>query len=254
MPGNYLRQLTAFERTQRANQHLARYLAFVAGAVNAGGFLAVHQYTSHMSGIVSAMADDVVLGNLALVADGLGALLSFVAGAATCAVLVNWSRRRHLASAYAMPLVLEAALLIVFGLLGPALQVHTLALMPLTVGVLCFVMGLQNAMVTKVSNAEIRTTHVTGMVTDIGIELGKLFYVNRMRDDAAPVLANRGKLALLGGLVLLFFCGGVAGAVGFKWIGYMATVPLAGLLLLLAVLPVIDDLRHRLGNAPGAPR
>jgi len=37
---------------------------------------------------------------------------------------------------------------------------------------LCFIMGLQNAVITKISHAEIRTTHVTGLVTDVGIELG----------------------------------------------------------------------------------
>ncbi len=56
MPLFYLRRLTGSRRTEIANRHLARYLAFIAGATNAGGLLAVGQYTSHMSGIVSAMA------------------------------------------------------------------------------------------------------------------------------------------------------------------------------------------------------
>jgi len=41
---------------------LGAVLCFVAGAINAGGFLAVGLYTSHMSGVVSAMADNAVLG------------------------------------------------------------------------------------------------------------------------------------------------------------------------------------------------
>ena len=62
MPLNYARRLTGRERTAEANVRLGFVLAFVAGATNAGGFLAVHQYTSHMTGIVSAMADHLVLG------------------------------------------------------------------------------------------------------------------------------------------------------------------------------------------------
>lgn len=58
MPLLYLRRLTSRKRTESANRHLARYLAFVAGAANAGGFLAVRQYTSHMSRIVASMADN----------------------------------------------------------------------------------------------------------------------------------------------------------------------------------------------------
>src|SRR4051812_12962039 len=100
MPAVYFRQLTARERSQRSNHHLARYLAFTAGAINAGGFLAVKQYTSHMSGIVSSMADNLVLRDVGLVTGGIGALLSFLGGAATCAMLVNWSRRQHLKGEY----------------------------------------------------------------------------------------------------------------------------------------------------------
>jgi hypothetical protein len=74
MPLFYLRQLTATERTESGNRHLARYLAFVAGAANAGGLLAVHQYTSHMSGIVSAIADNIAVGSLTLAFDGCAAV------------------------------------------------------------------------------------------------------------------------------------------------------------------------------------
>ena len=99
----YLRGLAGKERFEKADRHLARFLTFIAGAVNAGGFLAVHQYTSHMSGIVSSMADNLTLGDIDLVLAGLGAFLSFVAGAACSAVLVNWGRRLNLQSEYALP-------------------------------------------------------------------------------------------------------------------------------------------------------
>lgn len=51
MPINYARRLIGSERSDTANRHLGFALAFVAGAINAGGFLAVQQYTSHMTGI-----------------------------------------------------------------------------------------------------------------------------------------------------------------------------------------------------------
>lgn len=54
------------------SRHLVRFLTFVAGAANAGGFLAVQQYTSHMSRIVSSMADNLALGDVGLVLSGLG--------------------------------------------------------------------------------------------------------------------------------------------------------------------------------------
>ena len=70
MPINYVRRLTGRKRTASANRHLGFALAFVAGAINAGGFLAVQQYTSHMTGIVSSMADSLVLGAYDVVLGG----------------------------------------------------------------------------------------------------------------------------------------------------------------------------------------
>jgi uncharacterized membrane protein YoaK (UPF0700 family) len=113
-----------------------------------------------------------------------------------------------------------------------------------TVVLLCFIMGLQNAVITKISKAEIRTTHITGLVTDIGIELGKWVYLNRLQEPS-PVRANRERLRIRTGLVLGFLLGGLLGAMGFKYWGYVTTVPLAGLLWLLSLRPLLDDLRQR---------
>ena len=114
MPIDYARSLAGPERTTEANRHLGFALAFVAGAINAGGFLAVQQYTSHMTGIVSFMADNIALGAYELVAAGVCGLLSFLMGAACSAIMVNYSRRRHMHSEYALPLLLEAVLLLCF--------------------------------------------------------------------------------------------------------------------------------------------
>ncbi|HDR9388991.1 TPA: DUF1275 domain-containing protein, partial [Burkholderia multivorans] len=166
-------------------------------------------------------------------------------GAATSAILINWGRRRHLSSQYAMPLILEATLLLLFGLLGSGLETHQVLFVPATVCLLCYVMGLQNAMITKISKAEIRTTHVTGLVTDIGIELGKLLYWNLGTTHRDLVRADRQKLLLLGSLLLSFLVGGLAGAVGFRHVGFMSSVPLAIVLVTLAVVPIFDDMLAR---------
>jgi len=244
MPIDYARRLTSPDRTKRANRHLGWALAFIAGAINAGAFLAVHQYTSHMTGMVSSMADYFVLGDIGLAAAAFGGVFSFLIGAATTAVLVNYARRRHLRSQFSMPLLLEATLLLVFGVIGGRLAEVQGLFVPATVMLLCFIMGLQNALVSKISNSEIRTTHVTGLITDVGIELGKLFYWNRVQTDLKlKVMADRDRLVLLTFLVLAFFAGGVVGAIGFQKMGYAMTVPLAVFLAALAVVPAADDVR-----------
>src|SRR3990167_2192193 len=128
------RHLTGQHRTVDSNRRLGLLLAFNAGAVNAGGFLVVRLYTSHMTGFVSMLADNLILGNMVLVFGLVGA------------VTLNW---------------------------------RTPFAVPVTVLLLSFIMGLQNATVTKMSSSQIRTTHMTGVVTDLGIELGKMLYWNR---------------------------------------------------------------------------
>ena len=235
----YLRGLTTPEGSERGTRHLARYLAFIAGTSNAGGFLAVHQYTSHMSGAVSAMAGDLVLGRVSLLWSGLLAVFSFFAGSVLTTLLIRWARRRNLRSEYALPLFCEA---IMFAVLVFAATFFRRPDVTVTVAFLCFAMGLQNAMITKLSGSIIRTTHITGMITDIGIACGRLL-VFAMGYRDVEVSTDLRALRLLGSLVVLFFLGGLCGAAGFLRLGYLWMAPLSAALFLLAVVPVIDDLR-----------
>lgn len=240
-----LRFLTGRHRTPAINTLLGLLLAFIAGAVNAGGFLLVHMYTSHMTGFVSMLADNLVLGNMALVLAATGALTAFTCGAASTAVMVNLARRHGLRSGFALPLLLEALLLLLFGLVGATTLNHTTPFaVPLTVLLLAFLMGLQNALVSKISSSQIRTTHMTGVITDLGIELGKLIYWNRAGMPArAQVRANRAKLRLFALLLSLFLLGGLVGATGFKYVGFVWVVPLAALLFAVSLPPLLQDLR-----------
>lgn len=238
----WIRGWTDIRRTPGADLRLGALLAFVAGAANAGGFLAVNRYTSHMTGIVSAAADDLVLGHWTLALAGLAAPVMFLLGAMTTAILVNIARRRRLHSRFALPLMLEAALLLGFGLLGSTMNLAIALLLPVTVLLLCFMMGLQNAVITKISRATIRTTHVTGLVTDLGIELGKLVFMNRTRRHP-PVLADRQRMKMHLLLIGMFFVGGLFGATGFKHVGFVTTLPLALALMLVALRPMVLDVR-----------
>lgn len=234
-------RVAASERTGAADTLLGMTLTFIAGAINAGGFLAIGQYTSHMSGILSSMANNLAAGSLALVAIGLAGFLPFLSGAACSAILINWGRRHHMGSRYALPLLLEALILCLFGLIG--FMAHPSSdLVAGAVPLLCFVMGVQNATVTKISGARMRTTHVTGIVTDIGIELGKLLYWNRSRHIDEIVTADRDKLSLLLLLLGSFLAGGIAGAISFNHLGFLFCIPFAFLLLVLAAPPLAGDI------------
>jgi uncharacterized membrane protein YoaK (UPF0700 family) len=234
------------ERTKYLNRQLAWSLAFVAGAVNAGGFLAVQSYTSHVTGAVSRMADELALGHQALAMAALGIVLFFLLGAFCSGLLINLGRRHRFQAQYALSLMLEGGLLLTFGLMGYRLNELHRFFVPITVALLSFIMGMHNSVVTTISNAEVRTTHLTGIVTDLGLELSRLFYFNVEEDGRnARVMANRDRLKLHALVLASFFGGGIVGALGFKYLGFKMTVFLAAFLFLLAWRPVLRDLRVR---------
>ena len=245
MPIQYLSGLTAKPRTGQADLHIGIILTMVAGALNAGGFLAVGQYTSHMTGIVSTFADQLVLRNFALAGIAAISWIAFVAGAATTALMVNYLRRTSVRNPYAVPLLLEAALILLFGAFGDMLGKRELVDVSLAVIALCFTMGLQNALITKISRAEIRTTHLTGLTTDLGIEIGKLLYWNGSRpsDRRVPVKANRNKLRIHTTLIGSFLVGAITGALGFSYAGFISTVPLSLALAAIAIAPAFGGRR-----------
>jgi uncharacterized membrane protein YoaK (UPF0700 family) len=228
--------MTGRERSATANWQLAGLLAFAAGVVDVSGYLALRQFTSHMSGIASSLAMNLGLRQYGVLLRPLFVLFCFLAGAAFCAVVVNWERRRDRESLFAVPVAIEAVLLAVVAVFGG--PKHLFA----SLAVMGFSMGLQNAVITKISDAEIRTTHVTGTITDIGIELGRLFYWNRT-PRGTEVRADRRKLALLALLVALFLGGGTASAMMFHRLGFLQMLPLAVMLAAPTVLPIKADLQ-----------
>jgi uncharacterized membrane protein YoaK (UPF0700 family) len=246
MPFQTLNRLTNIRRRPRANYQLGAYLAFVAGAVNAGGFLAISQYTSHMTGIISSIGDHVALSNVIPVLGGLSLLAAFVGGAIMTALLVNWGRRHKIHSEIALPLLLEAMVLLLFGLLGAYLHLYKPLTIPMIALLLCFVMGLQNAIMTNISRAEIRTTHMTGVVTDIGLELGRLMYWNHSKEGNKIhlVVANRNKLKAHLLIFSMFLFGGIVGAISFKKTGYISVVPISISLVAISALQIYRDLKR----------
>lgn len=238
-------RLTSRRRTRLRNRQLGAVLAGVAGAINAGGFLAVGRYTSHMTGIISSSADALVLGQLELVLGGVFSVIAFIGGSMTTTLQINWARRQHLHGEYAWSLTLEALLLLLFGLLGNYLNQYREVFVPVTVLLLCFIMGLQNAVITKISAAEIRTTHMTGIVTDLGIELGRLVYWNRIPEstEAPRVIADRTKLKIHLMMLGSFVAGAIGGAIAFKYLSFLATIPFSLILMALALPPIYHDAR-----------
>ena len=232
--------VVAHRRIPMNDKLLATVLAGIAGAVNAGGLFVVGQYTSHMTGYVSQIADNLVTGHLSIVATSIAAIFTFIIGAAISAMLVNWARINRYHQQYALPIAVQGSILLLVSIVDQ-LANHMLRL-PLLL-VLCLLMGMQNATITKLSKARVRTTHVTGMITDIGIEFGKAMFGTMTKHST--VRADTQKLAILSRLVLSYLLGGIVGAIGFASAGFLFALPLSIVLLLLS-LPTLWQRKKRL--------
>ena len=184
----------------------AAALASVAGIVNVVGFLGFQQQAvTHLTGNTSLLAAALVGGDAGM-ALGLGAmLLAFVAGSMLCGLIVQDSTLR-LGRRYGVVLTIESLMLLAA---VPLFRQQHLA-GPILAATAC---GLQNAMATTYSGALVRTSHVSGMFTDLGIMLG-----HSLR--GLPLARRR--LALCSLVISFFFLGGVVGAVLYGGIGYAA--------------------------------
>ncbi|MBE9635678.1 YoaK family protein [Salipiger mangrovisoli] len=218
------------DRTGVIDLFLAGVLSSVSGALNAVGFLIAGSFTANMTGNISAFADHMAGGAVLLSLSFLGLVAAFICGAAAAGFAIQSGERHHLRTIYALAIVAEALFVLLLGVL--------LALWPsvpqgLLVSALSFVMGLQNAVTTMISSSRVRTTHVSGMATDIGIGLALLFGNPGARRDTLP------KLRLHSLTLVCFACGGVLGAVLFGLVGHWLFTLCGAVLLLISVPPVL---------------
>lgn len=196
------------------DRQLGCSLAFVAGAVNVAGFLSVGSYCANMTGNVTAFAINLQKTQVVVAFSSIVLIVSFFLGAMMCTFLVNGGRRRGQKAIYAYSILLEGLLLAAIDLvqifwLPPA--GHNI-LPPLG---LSFLMGLQNATVTRISGSVVRTTHVTGMITDLGIELADWLDAFRHPIEPEKQTQTTLRLRLHSKIIGCFIGGGVIGAFGY---------------------------------------
>lgn len=200
------------KRTYAHNLKLAVLLSLTAGFVNAAGFLGFSALTTNVTGHAALFAEGIARqdwGTARLIATW---MMLFLAGAFTSSLIVN--KIGHNARfSFTIPIVLEIIILIfcafsafvkILGFSGNFFA-----------GSLLFAMGLQNALVSVISGSVVRTTHLTGTFTDLGIELAQLRKDNY---QAKGELLSRIKLRVC--IILFFMLGALSGAYLYTYINF----------------------------------
>lgn len=228
------------QRTFHHNLQIATLLSFVAGFVNVIGFVSVSKLTTNVTGHFAFFIDDIY--NLKFQDAIIFFLLifSFFLGAFVSNFTVEWTISKGRKNIFNIPVVFEITILLTISIFGSYMVNYQPNLIAIF---LLFAMGIQNALVTKISNAVVRTTHLTGLFTDLGIEVSQLFFY--------PTESNRKKLfetiRLRFRIISFFFFGGVTAGIVYNYLGILSLI-IPSLLLILGLLYDIEKINSIKGK------
>jgi len=212
-------------------------MAFQAGLLNVGGFMACHRFVSHVTGFATFFGHELSQGQTHEALGMLAVPIFFLVGVMVSGFLVDLriklNKKPQYYVAFAMVFLLLLFVFIAgtngfFGKFGdPNLERHSYTLL----AILCLVCGIQNGTITSVSKAVVRTTHLTGMTTDLGI--GLVRFLNRHK---IPNYSDEENYAILMriGIIVFFALGSVVGAIAFDkfaFSGFLLPLITSGLLL-----------------------
>jgi len=230
------------------NKKLWLLLAFQSGFINAGGFLACHRFVTHVTGFGSNIGLSFANNKIWIAMEMALAPVSFVMGAAFSAYLIDRHTYQQREADVKSSVLLQSALLIgvftfgelgIFGVFGePLVLQRDFALL----FALCFISGMQNGTFASLTNGMIRTTHLTGLSTDLGLNAVRIKYL-QVDEQERKYQRRVNRLRLY--TILAFSGGSFVGAIVFKKLGYHGfVVPALTSLVVLYLCRKIMDSYH----------
>ncbi len=222
-------------RKLKHNLRIASLLSFVAGIVNVGGFLAVQRLTTNVTGHFAFFVDEIFKLNIWQGLVYFLYIFFFFLGSFVSNLLIEIISKKNEKLIYIIPTIIESIILFLLAIFGEFLISQNPNLLAYS---LLFTMGLQNSLVTTISNATVRTTHLTGLFTDLGIELSQLFFYKQK--DQKNKLYSSIKLRLT--IITFFFMGGLLGGILY-WTLKLYVLAIAAAVLIIGI--IYDDLKLR---------
>jgi uncharacterized membrane protein YoaK (UPF0700 family) len=217
------------ERTLKSNLLLASSTAFVSGVTNVAGVLAFLAFTSNITGHVANLAKHIVAQNYKEIITYLIWLSLFLTGAFTCNFIIKSLQAGSRYRAHALPILLEMLILLAVAIYGNHFYDDGMFQREAIIGAILFCMGLQNSLVSNISGGLIKTTHLTGLFTDLGSDLAEWLH-----PVSAKAEAVKHKIIIRLTILGFYLIGGLAGGLLFDLLafGTFYFVPL----LLLSIL------------------
>ncbi|MBX3720458.1 MAG: DUF1275 domain-containing protein [Turneriella sp.] len=192
-------------RTLGDNIRLGTLTAFSAGMINVASLVILFSFTSNVTGTYAILASEIAKGNPYQIAVVLCWILAFFGGGFLAnLIVIHWSKN-HTYRAHAVPVVVEMLAVLAVGFYGGFFYRETLGETEVLTAILLLATGLQNGLTASITNFSLKTTHVTGITTDLAI-LAAMFTKAEFRHN--PELRNKAKL--LSSVVAAYFAGALA--------------------------------------------
>jgi len=234
------------DRTLRENLMLASSTAFVSGVLNVAGMVAFLAFSSNVTGHVANLANHFAQQNFREVAVFVIWLLMFFSGAFISHFIVRSLEHKSFYRAHATPVVIEIVILLSVAIYGHHFYQETQLEREIVIGLLLFANGLQNSLVSTVSGGLIKSSHLTGLFTDLGSDIAEWFHP---RTDKSIVVKNKIYLRLT--ILSFYFIGGVAGGYFFDVYGFAIFYFIPLILLIILYYDVSPIALHRLARIFG---
>lgn len=202
-------------RTLKDNIKLGVLTAYSAGMVNVVSLLIFFAFASNVTGHYAIFAAEIVKGNWYQVAVVFAWIFLFFFGSFVSNLIVIHFNRRNAYMSHAMPIILEILCLLTVGVYGQFFYQETLTESEFLVSLMLFAMGLQNGLTASISNSAVKTTHLTGTTTDLGI-LFSMFTKREYRMNKEL----RGKARLLSSIAVAYIAGAVSAGFIYMHLGF----------------------------------
>jgi len=215
-------------RTFAHDLRLATLLSFVAGLVNITGVLALKTLTTNVTGHFAFFAEEIMRNDYAIAFTFFLFTVFFLLGSFLSSFLQELISLKNPDLSHIFPITLEMVILIAVGIFGTSSGIYTLD-GKLTAFFLLLSMGIQNSLVTNISKSTVRTTHLTGLFTDLGIELSQLFFYKKPEE----VKKLKTSIFLRLSIITFFFLGCFSGGIIYQLLE-IKTLFIAAFVLLIA--------------------
>ncbi|MGF7081804.1 YoaK family protein [Mucilaginibacter sp. UYCu711] len=228
------------DRTLKENLMLASSTAMVSGMTNVVGLVAFLAFTSNITGHVANLSKHIVEQNFSEILIFLLWLFMFFAGAFLSSFIVRSLEDKSYYRAHSIPVIIEIIVLLFVAIYGHNFYRETQTEREIVIATVLFAMGLQNSLVSTISGGLIKSSHLTGLFTDLGGEVAEWLHPNAKNTETM-----RDKIFIRVTILTFYLLGGIIGGYFFNLYDFAVFYCIPFILLTILYFDVSELALHK---------